>query len=516
MAVLSVAIITSGRTLLARQFVEMSRLRVEGLLSAFPKLVDARRDHTFIETETVRYVYQPIELMYLLLVTNKSSNILDDLETLRLFGKVVQDCCQKHVNEELVLKHSFDIVFAFDEVISFGQREGVTISQINTYTEMDSHEENIHHMVEQSKINEAREIAKKKQIVLANRPKEPMPSIQADKAPGATWKEFVDCNRSMLNDSSLASPPWSTSMADDGAPTIKANAPKKAMTLSKKKPGDMFAGLCPTTPSSSAEAAAESQPETVCAPVNPLLDPVKVEVEEKITAELQVEGGLEGEVVCQWTFAVTVLDPAKAEQVAFKLAKQSQDFKYKVHPNLNKQLHAQNILEARSDTSGKTLAVYQKDKTLPLLKWSLKTSDEAFLPVALTCWPMSTSDSIQMVLEIEWTDSKICCLEDVHVRFPAGPSSKPITASADPGEATYDAGAQQVHWYIPVLEQGSSANLDFTACADSTSLLPYTFEATRCGQTKCPMEILECYHQEKKDAIAFTLLQSSLYVVKGG
>jgi len=112
--------------------------------------------------------------------------------------------------------------------------------------------------------------------------------------------------------------------------------------------------------------------------------------------------------------------------------------------------------------------------------------------------------------------SKICCLEDVHVRFPAGPSSKPIIASADPGEATYDAGAQQVHWYIPVLEQGSSANLDFTACADSTSLLPYTFEATRCGQTKCPMEILECYHQEKKDAIAFTLLQSSLYVVKGG
>jgi len=305
MVVLSVAIVTSGKTLIARQFVEMTRLRVEGLLSAFPKLVDSGKDHTFIETETVRYVYQPIESMYLLLVTNKSSNILDDLDTLRLLAKVVQDRCQIQVNEELVLKHSFDIIFAFDEVISFGQREGVTLSQINTYTEMDSHEETLQQMIEQSKINEAREIAKKKQVELAakervNRTKDPMPSIQSsDKVPGASWQDSMDGNSGTLNDSSLASPPWSTSMADDHTPTIKSAAPKKGMSLTKKKPGDMFAGLGPTEPAPSAQAAAESQAETASAPVNPLLDPVKVEVEEKITAELQVEGGLEGEIVCQ-------------------------------------------------------------------------------------------------------------------------------------------------------------------------------------------------------------------------
>merc|ERR1719409_2716217 len=144
----------------------MTRLRVEGLLSAFPKLIDSGRDHTFIETETVRYVYQPMESLYLLLVTNKSSNILEDLETLRLLAKVVQDCCQIQVNEELVLKHAFDIVFAFDEVISFGHRESVTLSQIKTYTEMDSHEEKLHQMAEASKIKEAKDFAKKKQMEL--------------------------------------------------------------------------------------------------------------------------------------------------------------------------------------------------------------------------------------------------------------------------------------------------------------------------------------------------------------
>ncbi|CAK0863642.1 unnamed protein product [Prorocentrum cordatum] len=84
MVVLSAAIVTTGKTLLARQFVEMTRLRIEGLISAFQKLVDTGKDHTFIETETVRYVYQPIEAMQLVLVTNKSSNILE--ETLRRCG----------------------------------------------------------------------------------------------------------------------------------------------------------------------------------------------------------------------------------------------------------------------------------------------------------------------------------------------------------------------------------------------------------------------------------------------
>lgn len=67
----------------------MSRIRIEGLLAAFPKLVGTGKQHTYIETENVRYVYQPIEALYLLLITNKQSNILEDLDTLRLLSKLV-------------------------------------------------------------------------------------------------------------------------------------------------------------------------------------------------------------------------------------------------------------------------------------------------------------------------------------------------------------------------------------------------------------------------------------------
>eukprot|EP00413_Alexandrium_margalefii_P010001 CAMPEP_0204529846 /NCGR_PEP_ID=MMETSP0661-20131031/10289_1 /ASSEMBLY_ACC=CAM_ASM_000606 /TAXON_ID=109239 /ORGANISM="Alexandrium margalefi, Strain AMGDE01CS-322" /LENGTH=570 /DNA_ID=CAMNT_0051535897 /DNA_START=86 /DNA_END=1795 /DNA_ORIENTATION=- len=521
MVVLTAAIVTSGKTLIARQFVEMTRLRVEGLMSAFSKLVDSGRDHTFIETESVRYVYQPMESLHLVLVTNKASNILEDLETLRLLAKVVQDCCQIRVNEEYVRKHAFDIVFSFDEVISFGHRESVSLSQIKDYTEMDSHEEKHHRMIEQSKINEARETMKKKQLELAKQ-KAMQPSPSSNAGPGISSSDNPTSLSSMsFKDTSMSSAvtmessvslPWIASMSDDGPAPLKPGAPKKGMALSKKKPGDMLGGIGATEPAPAQGQAEEKSIEPAAPPtVNPLLDLVKVDIEEKITADLQVEGGLNGEAVCTGQFQVTVLDAAKADLVCFKLAPQSQDFKYKVHPNLNKQSHANDVLEVRDASRA-----FRANAPAPLLKWQFKSSDDNFLPVSLSCWPTTTADGTQIVLELELTDDSVT-LEDVHIRFPAAPSSRPCISSVEPGEALYDPGTQQVHWQIPQLDKSeSTGTLEFSANADSGSLMPFMFEAVRRGQTRCPMDILECYHQARKDAISFTLEKSCVYELRIG
>ncbi|CAE7250121.1 unnamed protein product, partial [Symbiodinium sp. CCMP2456] len=100
--------------------------------------------------------------------------------------------------------------------------------------------------------------------------------------------------------------------------------------------------------------------------------------------------------------------------------------------------------------------------------------------------------------------------EDVQIRFPAAASSRPQVSSAEPGEASYD-GQSEVCWRIPVLDKSEpNGNLEFVAKTDSASLLPFTFDAVRRGATKCPMDIIECYHMEKKDAIAFACEKAAL------
>lgn len=57
---------------------------------------------------------------------------------------------------------AFEILFAFDEVISLGHKENVTVAQVKQYCEMESHEERLHKLVLQSKINETKDVMKRK------------------------------------------------------------------------------------------------------------------------------------------------------------------------------------------------------------------------------------------------------------------------------------------------------------------------------------------------------------------
>jgi len=158
MVILSVSVCNQqGKVLVARQFVTMTRVRIEGLLAAFPKLRgdlngegEGKKQHTYVETDQVRYVYHPLDKLYVLMITNKASNILQDLQTLRLLAKLVPEVCGSQ-EEEQVVENAFDLIFAFDEAVSVGYSENVDLNQIRTYTEMDSHEEKLAQIIEDSK-----------------------------------------------------------------------------------------------------------------------------------------------------------------------------------------------------------------------------------------------------------------------------------------------------------------------------------------------------------------------------
>ena len=85
------------------------------------------------------------------MITNKQSNILEDLDTLRLLAKIVPEYAPAY-DEETVIQMAFEIVSAFDEVISLGHKENITVMQVKQNCAMESHEEKLHKMILQVRV----------------------------------------------------------------------------------------------------------------------------------------------------------------------------------------------------------------------------------------------------------------------------------------------------------------------------------------------------------------------------
>ena len=99
---------------MSRQFRDVSQDRITSLLANFPALIlDALSQHTTVEDDEVRYVYQPIEELYVVLITSKNSNILADIDTLHLFVLTVLTMLRQ-VDDREVFDNAFELISAFD------------------------------------------------------------------------------------------------------------------------------------------------------------------------------------------------------------------------------------------------------------------------------------------------------------------------------------------------------------------------------------------------------------------
>ena len=236
MVVISVSLVTKqGKILLARQFMEITKASLEGFLSSFVKQVDSSRQHNYIDQETCRFIFQPIESVYLVLITSKDSNIVEDLETLRLMYKVVQHYCPFGPDEGNVLKNSFELALAFDDVIALGYRESVTLSQILTYSDMESAEERIFREKQKAQMQEAREQSKRKQMELDKKRQQEVNRAK-DLPPVEEFaRDVMPTMPSMSSMSSLSSLAGASSVyverQVETAPVVVGKKPKGGMAL---------------------------------------------------------------------------------------------------------------------------------------------------------------------------------------------------------------------------------------------------------------------------------------------
>ncbi|CAN8096589.1 unnamed protein product [Discula destructiva] len=469
MVVLAASICTrGGKAVLSRQFREMPRSRIEALLASFPKLADSGTQHTTVEQDNVRFVYQPLDELYIVLITNRQSNILQDIDTLHLFAQVVTSTC-KSLDEREILKNAYELLSAFDELVTLGYRENLTISQIKTFLEMESHEERIQEIIARNKELEATEERKRKAKQLEMQRKE---SAKAGRGMGGgmgnnmprtpVYPTYTPPTRPAVTDT------YDTYEAEKNK--NKFAAPKgKGMQLGKKsKNSDMFERVrgemgheVDDSPLITPAAAPRPVADTPAPRVSTTLDrdAIHITVNEAISAKLSREGTVNSLVV-SGDLNLRISDPSLTKLKLDLSAQASHGAQFRTHPNVDKNLfNSSRVIQMSKPEKG-----FPVNQSVGVLRWraSPKVDDTSALPISFTVWVnKGSADTYNMTVEYELTGGDV--LKDVSVTIPYT-TSEPTVSSFD---ATYDVSGDSLEWTIGTVdEDNSSGAFEFEAEAD--------------------------------------------------
>jgi len=469
MVVLAASICTrGGKAVLSRQFREMPRSRVEALLASFPKLADSGTQHTTVEQDNVRFVYQPLDELYMVLITNRQSNILQDIDSLHLFAQVVTSTC-KSLDEREIVRNAYDLLSAFDELVTLGYRENLTLSQIRTFLDMESHEERIQEIIARNKELEATEERKRKAKQLEMQRKESARSGRGNVPRTPVYPSYTPPARSSVPDAT------SSYEAEKNKSYSKLSAPKgKGMQLGKKSKttdmfervrGDMGGEIDDTPLVAPTPAAAAAEPLESRASTTLDRDAIHVTISETVSAKLSREGAVNSLAV-SGDLTLRVSDASLTKIKLDLNATASHGAQFRTHPNVDRNLfNSSKVIQMSNTARG-----FPVNNAVGVLRWRAtpKADDPSACPITFTVWINKDSDKYTMTVEYELTGSD--ALRDVSVVIPYS-GSEPIVSSFD---AAYEVSGDVLEWNIGVVDdQNASGSFEFEAeSADENDFFP--------------------------------------------
>ncbi|CZT08167.1 probable coatomer subunit delta [Rhynchosporium agropyri] len=481
MVVLAASICTrGGKAIISRQFREMQRSRVEALLASFPKLADTGTQHTTVEQDNVRFVYQPLDELYMVLITNRQSNILQDIDSLHLFAQVVSSIC-KTLDEREILKNAYELLSAFDELVTQGYRENLTISQIKTFLEMESHEERIQEIISRNKELEATEERKRKAKQLEMQRKEVSRSGRNAIPRAPVYPTYTPPPRSVVTET------YDSYEAEKNKSS--RSAPKgKGMQLGKKsKTTDMFervrGEMGAEVEDSASSPLVPNNPvhvESTPAPASRISssldrDAIHVTIAETISAKLSREGAVNS-IEIKGDLQLKISDPSLTKVKLDLIANASHNVQFRTHPNVDKTLFNNSKAVQMSNTA----KGFPVNNSVGVLRWRAvpKADDSSALPISFTVWVnRGTDDTYNITIEYELTGGD--SLKDVTVIIPYA-TSEPAVSSFD---AQYEVSGDSLEWTIGLVdEDNATGSFEFEAQAgDENEFFPMQ---VKFGKTK--------------------------------
>jgi hypothetical protein len=453
----------------------MQRSRIEALLASFPKLADSGTQHTVAEQDNVRYVYQPLDEMYMVLITNLQSNILQDINSLHLFAQVVSSIC-KSLDEREILKNAFELLTAFDEIVTLGYRENLTMSQIKTFLDMESHEERIQEIIARNKELEASEERKRRAKQLEMQRKEMSRSQRVGGGMGGGMGSG-SMGRSPSYPAFTPSVP-TTNVTDtyDSYEAEKKKATskplalgKKGMQLGKKKQGNnlyeqVTGGLpqedeplvSPKPPAPAAAAPASARQST-----SNDREAVHITTNETISARLDREGLLKSFEV-KGEMQLKISDPSFT-QVKLDLATgDTRGAQLMTHPKVDKAVFRNDKVIQLADTS----KGFPSNMGIGVMKWKLapRPDEVSDPPITFRVWVEESGNMYNITVEYELTGGD--ALKDVTVTIPYQ-TDEPNVSSFD---AVYEVSGDSIEWNVGTVDEAnSSGSFEFEAQAGMDS-----------------------------------------------
>jgi len=488
MAILSVSICTErGNALVSRQFVEMTRLRVEGLLSAFPRVSGLGRgkQHSYVDTETVRYVYQPLEdRIYLLLLTNKASNIVDDLGTLRLLAKVVKDTVGSNLNEASVRERSFEIIFAFDEAVTGGgYTEDETVGSIRANLLMKSREEDKENEIIKAKEEKAKVIKERRMAQIAKDKREKRMNLSEQF--GSDFGGHIGPRHKHIPEQARREK--SSGIIDENPKHFV-----RGMTLRRTRQDAARDELIDSFIKDVGHKNANDvlgHDITSSVPTPPRS--TNILMEEHVTVQMSREGSVEssevkGTLRLITNTAVVGCSITMKNVVPSISQKCDLGWKFATHPKIDKEKYEKESVLALKE--GERIPI---GRPVNLLKWSTKSADAA--PLIINCWPEGNGDgNMNVSLEVSLTRTDLL-LSDVGIIMPLGTHRDPhiYSISGVEGEFIHLPEEEEIRWHIGTMDdKKSSALVEFTVSgSDADKLFPVSV-SFKSESILCPVDVV--------------------------
>ncbi|KAG8716760.1 hypothetical protein FRC08_008850 [Ceratobasidium sp. 394] len=476
MVVLAASICTKGgKPVISRQFRDMARSRIDGLLASFPKLIPANSQHTSIEAQDVRYVYQPLEELYILLITNKGSNILQDIETLHLLARVVSDLCRS-ADEREIVRNAFELLGAFDEVVNLGYREQVGLAQVRSILEMESHEEKIQEIIAKNKEAEAKEELKRRAKQLEMQRREAQQRARAGGGGGGS--SYLNPGMGSGGYSSVPrfEPPAERRAVSPQPSSLKPAFKASGMKLGKKaKQSDLLDALggelatpeasAPSTPLPTDLSSSATLPPQPSGPAVPE-ESVHVVIRERVKATILRDGRpKELEIMGDLDLKVNDSADARVKLVMAPVGAGGEGAQFKQHPNVAKFAGGVGVggeVKLKDPARG-----FPVGQPLGVLKWRWGSKDESGIPLSINCWPSPAGDGTCEV-NIEWElENKELELQDVTISIPL-PSGAYPTVASHTGSWTINPSTHSLDWTTPQVsaDTETTGSLEFSVGGD--------------------------------------------------